>query len=217
MPRPVPIAPEGWGVIGVATASLGTAAVIGLLAGHWWALVPALAGVGFCLFFFRDPEREAPGNERALVSPADGRVIGVTPVHENDLLDATTIRISIIMSPLNVHVNRSPLDATIEQVRHTAGHFHAAFADKSSEENERNALVLQAGSRRLLLVQVAGAVARRIVCRRLPGDRLARGERFGMIMFGSRVDLYVPPDVRVCVKAGDRVHAGATIIGEVPE
>jgi phosphatidylserine decarboxylase len=196
---------------------LGTAAVIGLLAGHWWALVPAVLGVGFCLFFFRDPDRDPPGDARALLSPADGRVIGVTAVHENDLLDAPTTRISIFMSPLNVHVNRSPLDATIEAVRHTPGRFHAAFADKSSDENERNALVLRAGSRRLLLVQIAGAVARRIVCRRVPGDRLARGERFGMIMFGSRVDLYVPPDVRVCVRAGDRVHAGATVIGEVPE
>jgi phosphatidylserine decarboxylase len=138
-------------------------------------------------------------------------------VRENDLLDAPTTRISIFMSPLNVHVNRSPLDATIEHVRHTPGRFHAAFADKSSDENERNALVLRAGTRRLLLVQIAGAVARRIVCRRAPGDRLARGERFGMIMFGSRVDLYVPPDVRVCVRPGDRVHAGATVIGEVPE
>jgi len=217
VPRAVPIAPEGWGVIGVAAASLGTAAVIGVLAGHAWALVPALAGVGFCVFFFRDPERDVPGDERTIVSPADGRVIGVTSVHENDLLGAAATRISIFMSPLDVHVNRSPLAGTIEHVRHTPGRFHAAFADKSSDENERNALVLRAGARRLLVVQIAGAMARRIICRRGPGDRLERGERFGMIMFGSRVDLYVPPDVRVCVRPGDRVQGGGTVIGEVPE
>lgn len=214
--RAIPIAPEGWGVIGVVAASLGAAAVVGVAAGHGWAVAPFVVGVGFCLFFFRDPERAAPGGAGSLVSPADGRVIDVRPVHENDLLGEATTRISIFMSPLDVHVNRSPVDGTVDRVRHTPGRFHAAFADKASDENERNAMVLTAAGRRFLVVQIAGAVARRIVCRRAPGDRLTRGERFGMIMFGSRVDLYVPPDVRVRVRRGERVRAGVSVVAELP-
>jgi len=141
----------------------------------------------------------------------------VRRVEEHALLGGPATRVSIFMSPLNVHVNRSPVRGTIERIQHVSGRFHAAFADKASDENERTAVVVASDGRRYLIVQIAGAVARRIVCRRKEGDVLQRGERYGMIMFGSRVDLYVPPDVRVCVRPGDRVHAGATVIGEVPE
>jgi phosphatidylserine decarboxylase len=168
------------------------------------------------MWFFRDPERSAPGDERLVVSPADGKVIDVRAVQDPELLGAPATRISIFMSPLNVHVNRSPVAGRIEAVRHTPGRFHAAFADKASDENERNAVVLTAGGRRYLVVQIAGALARRIICRRACGDTLARGERYGLIMFGSRVDLYVPPDVRVCVTRGERVRAGLSVLGELP-
>jgi phosphatidylserine decarboxylase len=190
-------------------------AVVGGLAGHPAAVLPLVVGVGFALFFFRDPERLAPADERLVVAPADGRVLTVGEAAAPQLGGATT-RISIFMSPLDVHVNRHPVSGTIEEVQHTAGKFRAAFGDKASLDNERNALVVRSGHRRYLVVQIAGAVARRIVCRVRPGDRARRGERFGLIMFGSRVDLFLPDDVRPVVRPGDRVRAGVTVVAEAP-
>lgn len=210
------IAPEGWRVIGWVAGVLGALALAASAAGWWGGWAVWLGGVGFCGWFFRDPERVAPGDDRLIVSPADGKVIDVRPVRDPELLGAPATRISIFMSPLNVHVNRSPVAGRIEAVQHTAGRFHAAFADKASDDNERNAVVLSGGGRRFLVVQIAGALARRIVCRRARGDALARGERYGLIMFGSRVDLYVPPDVTVRVTLGQRVRAGLTVVGEIP-
>jgi len=210
------IAPEGWRVLAWVAGGLGVVALAASAAGWWsvWALW--LAGVGFCAWFFRDPERTAPGDDRLVVAPADGKVIDVRAVRAPELLGAPATRISIFMSPLNVHVNRSPVAGRIEAVQHTHGRFHAAFADKASDDNERNAIVLAGGGRRFLVVQIAGALARRIVCRHVRGDALARGERYGLIMFGSRVDLYVPPDVTVRVARGARVRAGLTVVGEIP-
>ena len=210
------IARDGWPVIGMAAGTLGPVAAIGVLAGHPVAVLPLVLAVSFCLFFFRDPERVAPADERLVVSPADGRVLAVSPEREESFLNAPATRISIFMSPLDVHVNRAPVSCTIEAVRHTPGKFRAAFADKASLDNERNALVLASGGRRYLLVQIAGALARRIVCRVGAGDRVRRGERLGLIMFGSRVDLFLPPEVRPAVRPGDRVRAGTTIVGEAP-
>src|SRR4029450_9005567 len=127
------------------------------------------------------------------------------------VLHAPTTRISIFMSPLDVHVNRNPVSGTVEATNHTPGKFRAAFADKASLDNERNAVVVDAGGRRYLMVQIAGAIARRIVCDVHPGDRVRRGERFGMIMFGSRVDFFLPADVRPVVKPGERGPHGATL------
>ena len=193
---------------------LGLVATVGTLAGHPASLAPLVVGVLFCLFFFRDPERIAPPGERLVVAPADGRVVAVV---SERALDAEATRVSIFMSPLDVHVNRSPVAGVVEEVRHTAGRFRAAFADKASLDNERNALVIASAGRRYLLVQIAGAVARRIVCHVAPGDRVQRGERFGMIMFGSRVDLFLPSGVRPIVRRGDRVRAGTTVVGEIAE
>jgi len=211
----VPIAREGWPVIGTAAGVLGLVGAVGALAGHPAALVPLVLGVGFCCYFFRDPERRAPPDERLVVSPADGRVVAVVEEREERVLQAPATRVSIFMSPLDVHVNRSPVSATVALVRHTAGKFRAAFADKASLDNERTALVLESGGRRYLLEQIAGALARRIVCRVRPGDRVQRGERFGMIMFGSRVDLFLPVGVVPVVRRGDRVRAGTSVIAEV--
>lgn len=180
------------------------------------ALVPLLLGVGFCLYFFRDPERTPPPGEHLVVSPADGRVLEVVEEREERFLSAPVTRISIFMSPLDVHVNRSPVAGAVALVRHTAGKFRAAFHDKASLDNERNAVVLESAGRQYLVVQVAGALARRIVCRRRVGDRLARGERFGMIMFGSRVDLFLPAGVVPRVAKDDRVRAGVTVVAEAP-
>jgi len=204
-------------VIGMAGGVLGMVGAVGAAAGHPVALVPWLLGVGFCLYFFRDPERTPPPGEHLVVSPADGRVLEVREEREDRFLSAPVTRVSIFMSPLDVHVNRSPVRGSVELVRHTAGKFRAAFHDKASLDNERNAVVLEGEGRRYLIVQVAGALARRIVCRRRVGDHLARGERFGMIMFGSRVDLFLPAGVVPRVAKDDRVRAGLTVVAEVPQ
>lgn len=203
-------------MIATVAGVLGLVAIIGTAAGHPMAIVPLVLALGFSLWFFRDPERQPPPGDALVVSPADGRILDVTPMQEDVFLHAPTTRVSIFMSPLDVHVNRAPLDGTIETVLHTDGKFRAAFSDKASVDNERTAMVLQSGGRRFLVVQIAGAVARRIVCHRQPGERLRRGERYGMIMFGSRVDVYLPPDVTPRVARGDRVVAGSTVIAELP-
>ena len=194
---------------------LGAVAVVGTLAGHPVAIVPFVLGVAACVSFFRDPVRTPPDGERLVVSPADGRVLAVVEEREERYLQAPTTRVSIFMSPLDVHVNRSPVSGVVERVEHTAGRFRAAFADKASLDNERNALVLTSNGRRYLLVQVAGALARRIVCHVGPGDHVQRGERFGMIMFGSRVDMFLPVGVKPLVRPGQQVYAGSSVLGEI--
>ncbi len=210
------IAPEGRAVIGTAAAVLGVVAVVGTAAGHPASLVPFVLGVGFCAWFFRDPARAVPGDPRAIVSPADGRVVAVTPVDEGQFLHAPATRVSIFMSPLDVHVNRSPIDGRIARIEHTAGKFRAAWEDKASLDNERNAMVLEHADRRFLVVQIAGFLARRIVSRCAVGDVLERGEAYGVIMFGSRVDVYLPADVPARVQKGDRVVAGVSVVAELP-
>jgi len=210
----VAIAREGWPVIGTAAGVLGLVGAVGTLAGHPASLVPLVLAVGFCLYFFRDPERRTPPGERLVVSPADGRVVAVVEERDERVLGAPATRVSIFMSPLDVHVNRNPVSGTVALVRHSAGRFRAAFADKASLDNARTAVVLESGGRRYLLVQIAGALARRIVCRLRPGDRVQRGERFGMIMFGSRVDLFLPVGVAPVVRRGDRVRAGTSVVAE---
>jgi phosphatidylserine decarboxylase len=210
----VKLAREGWSVIAAATGVLGAVAVVGTLAGHPLAIVPLIAGVGFVAYFFRDPERTVPVGDRLVVSPADGRVLAVVPEREERFLQAPATRVSIFMSPLDVHVNRNPVSGRVERVEHTPGRFRAAFADKASLDNERNAVVIERAGQRYLMVQIAGALARRIVCRLAPGDAVDRGARFGLIMFGSRVDLFLPPGVRPVVEAGDRVAAGITVVAE---
>ena len=210
------IAPEGWAVIGTVAAVFGVVAIVGTLAGHPWAILPLPIFVGFCLWFFRDPHREPPRDPRAVVSPADGRVVDVSPVQEEQFLHAPTTKVSIFMSPLDVHVNRSPVDGRITRLQHTAGKFRAAWEDKASLDNERNAMVLEQGSRKYLVVQIAGALARRIICRPAVGDQLVRGQPYGVIMFGSRVDVYLPDDVRPRVAKGERVIAGVTVLAELP-
>lgn len=196
---------------------LGTVAVVGTLAGHPAAIIPVVLAVGFCLWFFRDPERTAPADEGLVISPADGRIVAVVSEREDRFLNTQATRVSIFMSPLDVHVNRNPVSGTVTSVEHTAGKFRAAFSDKSSLDNERNAVVMESGGRRFLMVQIAGALARRIVCHVGPGDRLERGQRFGMIMFGSRVDVFLPPGVQPTVSKGERVRAGLSVLGRVQE
>lgn len=205
---------EGYTYIALAVA----VSVLALASASWWITLPVIVLTGLVINFFRDPERVVPGGDHLVTAPADGKVVAITDsLREDRFLQRSCRRVSIFMSPLNVHVNRIPVDGTVLQVQHSSGQFHAAFLDKASEFNEQNAVVVEdRGGERLLFVQIAGQLARRIVCKIEVGDRVRRGDRYGMIMFGSRLDLYVPEVVKLHVAIGDRVTAGETIIGSYP-
>ena len=191
--------------MGLAAAAL---AVGWLIAGAVLvAAAVALAG------FFRDPKRVPPDDEGIVVSPADGKVVDV-----DDVSVADVRRLSIFLSPLDVHINRAPMNGRVADIRYQTGHFLAAYKGKASDENERNAIELvdDAGTT-LRIVQIAGFLARRIVCDVARGDSLKRGERFGMIMFGSRVDLFLPRDAAVEVHPGQRVRGGETIVARLEQ
>lgn len=166
----------------------------------------------FMAFFFRDPERVIPEGEGLFVSPADGKIIVIKDVFEKDYLQSETKQISIFMSPLNVHVNRAPCDGKVSVVKYSPGKYMAAYKDEAPIKNENIAMVLQGEKCGVLVRQVAGFVARRAVCRVKAGDMLKQGERFGLIKFSSRLDVYLPKDARIMVKIGDKVKAGETVI-----
>jgi phosphatidylserine decarboxylase len=168
----------------------------------------------FMAFFFRDPDRKIPHGDGLFVSPADGKVILIKDVYEQDYLKSDAREISIFMSPLDVHINRAPCEGKVSLVKHTPGKFLAAYRDDSSMKNENIVMLLDGVSGKVLVRQVAGFLARRAVCRVSVGDALARGERYGMIKFGSRLDVYLPKDAVVTVKLGDKVKAGETVIGK---
>jgi phosphatidylserine decarboxylase len=203
----IPVAAEGWPFIFPPAAA---ACILGLVG--WW---PAAAVLGVatlcCLGFFRDPDRTAPAVPGAVLAPADGRVMRVAEIE--DPWVGRAVRVSIFLSPLDVHVNRSPVAALVEGVQHAAGLFLAAYRDEASELNERCTLALQGETARVSVKQIAGVVARRIVCRVRPGDKLQAGERYGLIRFGSRTDLVVPKGTEIRVRVGDRVRGGETVIG----
>lgn len=164
--------------------------------------------------FFRDPERRIPSGEGLIVAPADGRVVSIIPVKGDSFFEGTAARVSIFLSPLDVHINRAPVESVVEAVRRRQGKFFAAYKEDASDLNEQIALrLIDTRGRKLGVAQIAGVMARRIVCRVRQGDRLARGERFGLIMFGSRTDLYLPDACRVEVVEGQKVKGGETIIG----
>jgi phosphatidylserine decarboxylase len=181
--------------------------------------ISALALLGLCVtgficWFFRDPDRLVPEGDGVIVSPADGKVIKVEPVETTPYFDGPCTRISVFMSVFNVHVNRSPHEGTVRTVDYHPGKFISANRDKASAENEHNALLLEGPDGKLVgVVQIAGLVARRIICAVQPGDTLHRGQRFGMICFGSRLDVYLPVDTRIEVGVGDMVQAGTSILG----
>jgi len=168
----------------------------------------------FMAFFFRDPERAIPEGKGLFVSPADGKVILVKDVHEKEYLNSDVKEISIFMSPLDVHVNRAPCDGKVSVVKYSPGKFMAAYKDDASVKNENIVMVLDGEKDRVLVRQVAGFVARRAVCRVKVGDMLKRGERYGLIKFSSRLDVYLPKDVQIKVRPGDKVKAGETVIAE---
>jgi phosphatidylserine decarboxylase len=167
----------------------------------------------FTACFFRDPERAIPPDEGLVVSPADGRVVKVVPAPEEHPLGPGTTQISIFLSIFNVHINRAPIGGRIEKVEYHAGEFLPAFDDRASLRNEQNAVTLKDGETRVLFKQIAGLIARRIVFRKRPEDSVVRGERVGLIKFGSRVDVFLPRGIGVAVKVGDRVQGGSSVIG----
>jgi phosphatidylserine decarboxylase len=187
-----------------------------LLGFRWLTLVPLLAAFAIALFF-RDPERRTLASDVAVVSGADGKVCAIDEGAPPGLgQDRQFRRVSVFMSPLDVHINRAPVTGEVVAVKHTAGEFRAAYSDHASELNERNLVLFKDGAGRYhAMVQVAGYLARRIVCRLRPHDRTVAGQRIGLIMFGSRVDHFLPSDYRVTVSTGQRVRAGETIIGEL--
>ncbi len=181
----------------------------------WMVFALLFAGAGlFVTWFFRDPDRIPPEDENGLVSPADGKIIFAEIISENDYVAGSCLKISIFMNVFNVHVNRAPFDGTIEKVQYYPGRFFNASFDKASTQNERNALIMKTeDGQRFAVVQIAGLIARRIVNCVVPGDRLKKGDRYGMIQFGSRLDLYLPTGFKKSVRVGQKVAAGNTILG----
>jgi len=207
-----PIAREGYPlIIGSAFAT-----AIGAFLGLYELALFFLAVTIFVSCFFRDPERVIPEEKGALVSPADGKVLGVSVVQESEFAAEKMLKVSIFMSIFNVHVNRIPDNGRVTDIAYYPGKFFSANLDKASRDNERNAVSMEIGrGRKLIVVQVAGLIARRIICKIRKGDRLSRGERFGMIRFGSRLDVYLPPETVPAVSVGDKVLAGTSVLGHL--
>ena len=191
-----------------ATPLVLAALLLGWLTSPLWAF-PAVLLAAFCLWFFRDPERVVPDAAGAIVSPGDGKVTDVS----NILVDGREqTRISIFLNVFNVHVNRSPIGGVIRDVRYQKGKFHNAMSPASADENEQNIVTVEGDGQRVVFKQIAGLIARRILFTKQIGDTVARGERVGLIKFGSRVDVWMDPSVRVAIKVGDRVQGAATIL-----
>ncbi|QJR14441.1 phosphatidylserine decarboxylase [Usitatibacter palustris] len=209
-PHPI-IAKEGWPFLAIAVA---VAAGVTWFGG--WVSLPFWIIALFVLQFFRDPPREVPQGEGLVLSPADGRIVQVGPAQDT-YLKRDSVKISVFMNVFNVHSNRSPVDGSVEDVWYSPGTFVNADLDKASTDNERNAVHIRTASGRdVTSVQVAGLIARRILCYVKRGDRLAAGQRYGFIRFGSRVDVYLPPGSVPKVAIGDIVKATSTVLAELP-
>jgi phosphatidylserine decarboxylase len=210
-PHPI-VAREGWPFL---AATIALAVAVGGVAGWWWS-VPFWLAALFVLQFFRDPPREVPADPRAVVSPADGRVVAVGRARD-PYLERDALKISVFMNVFNVHSNRSPVDGTVRKRWYHSGSFLNAVLDKASLENERNALWFRTRcGRDVTCVQIAGLVARRILCYVDEGAELSRGERYGFIRFGSRLDLYLPPDCEPRAALGDKVYAAESVLARLP-
>lgn len=207
-----PLARPGFPYIIVSALTTFLLALIGL---STLALVGLILTLFIC-FFFRDPDRVIQDKEGSVSSPADGKVVLIEDLKENPYIEGPCKKISIFMSVFNVHVNRIPFSGTISEIRYFPGKFINANLDKASSDNERNALIIVTDSGvKYATVQIAGLIARRIICGVQPGDRVRRGIRFGLICFGSRLDVYLPPDAEIAVRIGETVQAGTTTIGYI--
>lgn len=212
MPRQTIVAREGFPFIAIACLAALLLWLVGL---PWWSLF-MIGLAAFVVFFFRNPERTSPNGTDLVLAPADGRVLSVERGVSAPHTGKASTRVSIFMSVLNVHINRFPVTARVKEAVYHAGRFFVASLDKASSYNERHALVLEDGAgREYVMVQIAGLVARRIVCYTKPGETLCQGERFGLIRFGSRVDLYLPPEATVEVVPGACTRGGETVLGRI--
>jgi len=208
----VPIARDGWPYILVPAILVAICFYF-----RWtWAGAALLVVTAFMVNFFRDPERKIPDDPGVIVSPGDGKVVQILDVPERNPFGPGTRQISIFLSVFDVHVNRAPMAGTVQEVWYNPGKFLAAWNHKASLDNEQNRATIEQGGFRIAFTQIAGAIARRIVFTKKVGDRVERGERVGMIKFGSRVDIFLPADVIIAVKVGDRVQGGSSIIGRRP-
>lgn len=204
------IAKEGIPFILVFTAI----ALISLMIKGWVAFLFFLTTV-FMLWFFRDPKRQIPEGENILLSPADGKIIVIQNIFEGKFLKTDTIMISIFMSPMDVHINRSPFDGTVQDIIYTKGKFISAFKKEASLINENISMILNTRFGNILVKQIAGFIARRVVCRVTKGDILKKGQPYGIIKFSSRVDMYLPANlIDIKVSLSDKVRAGETVIGQ---
>lgn len=209
----IPIARQGYSSIAIGLIGVALFLWWGVTAG--WVLFSLISL--FVISFFRDPERRSPTDEKTILSPADGRVLLIEKKDMTPFSTGEAIKISVFMSVFNCHVNRIPLSGRIEEIIYRTGKFFSANQDRASAQNEQNALLLRtAEGLEISFIQVAGLIARRIVCWAKPGSVMKRGERFGMIRFGSRVDIFLPIAARIRIQRGDKVKAGITIIGEIP-
>lgn len=203
-----PIHKEGFFMAGAFLAVGFVASAISKWLGRIFYLLCA-----FTLYFFRDPEREIPQGESLIVSPADGKVVGIDSVEHVPFIDGPAKRISIFLSVFDVHINRAPIRGKIEYRHYAPGEFLPAFEPKASVKNEQNTIGIEdPDGYRVVVKQIAGLIARRILCWKNPGDKVERGDRFGLIRFGSRTDVFLPLDARVEVKLGQRLQGGATVI-----
>jgi phosphatidylserine decarboxylase len=216
----VSFAKEGYVFIAIAFA-LAAAAYAGAIArrsfGMWLAAFLLTLLALWVAYFFRDPERTGERGDRLVVSPADGKVIMITEVEEPTFMRGPSLRISVFMNVFDVHVNRYPVNGAVTYVHYNEGKFINAARDKASLENEQRSVGIESGAHRVLTRQIAGLIARRIVTYSKPGDAAVQGERMGIIRFGSRVDVFVPPGSVPRVRVGDRASAGVTVLAELPQ
>lgn len=213
------VAKEGLPFIGIATVLAVGAFALALQRKSWplWLLAFVLAVLALWVcYFFRDPERTGERGDSLVVAPADGRIVHITEIDEPSFIHGKALRISIFMNVFNVHVNRYPVSGTVKYTHYNPGKFLNAAVEKSSLENEQMSVGLESGRFRILVRQIAGLVARRIVTYSKDGDVVQQGERFGLIRFGSRVDVFVPTDSKIRVKIGQNTLSGTTILAELP-
>lgn len=210
---------EGYPFIAVATALAVAAYALALGRRSWslWLLAVVITVLALWVaYFFRDPERSGERGTHLVVAPADGKLIMITEVDEPAFIGGRATRLSIFMNVFNVHVNRYPIDGTVRYVHYNKGRFLNAAAEKSSIENEQSSVGIESGPNRILVRQIAGLIARRIVTYSTTGEQVKQGERMGLIRFGSRVDVFFPTDARLRVKLGELTTAGTTVLAELP-
>lgn len=208
-----PVIKEGYIFIAIA---LLLAVLVGYFIDPLWTVFPIVLAA-FFTFFFRNPQRQIPTDKNLIVSPADGKVMGIVEVDENDFVNERCNKVIIFLSVFDVHINRSPMNGEIKFQQYTCGRFIPAYKDSVGFENERHTIGIENGNMRIIVTQIAGILARRIVTWVTLGNVLEKGERYGLIKFGSCTELVMPKNVEICVKKGDKVVGGETVIGRIKE